>query len=314
MSPRILMMGTPDFAVPSLQALVREKYDVIGVVTQPDRPKGRKRILSPPPLKEEALKLGLTVYQPERLRDPEGIRQIRELAPDLIITAAYGQILPSEILDIPRFGCINVHASLLPRYRGGAPIHHALMAGEEETGVTIMYMVQQLDAGDMLAQRSIRIGADDDVATLHDKLSLLGAELLTELLPRLLKGKVTAVPQDQDQVTYAPNITRKDERIDWSRGAGDICDQIRGLRPWPVAFTTWQGEPLKIWKANKVDHRGQEEPGTILQADENGIVVVAGVGAVVLIELQPAGKKAMPVEQFVRGRRLKPGERLGDLS
>lgn len=314
MSPRILMMGTPDFAVPSLQALVREKYDVIGVVTQPDRPKGRKRILSPPPLKQEALKLGLTVYQPERLRNPEGIRKIRELAPDLIITAAYGQILPSEILDIPRFGSINVHASLLPRYRGGAPIHHALMAGEEETGVTIMYMVQQLDAGDMLAQRSIRIGADDDVGTLHDKLSLLGAELLTELLPRLLEGKVTAVPQDQEQVTYAPNITREDERIDWSRGAGDICDQIRGLRPWPVAFTTWQGEPLKIWKANKVDHRGQEEPGTILQADEKGIVVVAGVGAVVLTELQPAGKKAMSVEQFVRGRRLKPGERLGDLS
>lgn len=314
MSPRILMMGTPDFAVPSLQALVRQKYEVIGVVTQPDRPKGRKRILSPPPLKQEALKLGLTVYQPERLRDPEGIQKIQELAPDLIITAAYGQILPAEILNIPRFGCINVHASLLPRYRGGAPIHHALMAGEEETGVTIMYMVQQLDAGDMLAQRSLRIGTDDDVGTLHDKLSLLGAELLTELLPRLLKGQVTAVPQDQEQVTYAPNITRKDERIDWSRGAGDICDQIRGLRPWPVAFTSWKGEPLKVWKAKKVDHRGHEEPGTILQADENGIVVVAGVGAVVLTELQPAGKKVMPVEQFVRGRRMEPGERLGDLS
>lgn len=214
---RMVFMGTPDFAVPSLQTLVREGYRVAGVVTQPDRPRGRKRELTPPPVKVAAMELGLPVFQPERLRNPENVRRLLEWKPDLIVTAAYGQILPREILETPRYGCINVHASLLPKYRGGAPIHHALIRGEKETGVTIMYMVEALDAGDMLAHRSIPIEEADDVGTLHDKLARVGAQLLRETVPALLEGRVQPVPQDDSQATYAPNIRREDERIDWSR-------------------------------------------------------------------------------------------------
>ncbi|EGK13269.1 methionyl-tRNA formyltransferase [Kroppenstedtia eburnea] len=309
---RMVFMGTPDFAVPSLQTLVREGYRVAGVVTQPDRPRGRKRELTPPPVKVAAMELGLPVFQPERLRNPENVRRLLEWKPDLIVTAAYGQILPREILETPRYGCINVHASLLPKYRGGAPIHHALIRGEKETGVTIMYMVEALDAGDMLAHRSIPIEEADDVGTLHDKLARVGAQLLRETVPALLEGRVQPVPQDDSQATYAPNIRREDERIDWSRSAWELVNQIRGLRPWPVAFTLWKGKPLKIWRAEPVPGREAAAPGTVLSQTEEGVIVAAGEGGALCIqELQPAGKRRMTAAEFYRGRQMEPGEILG---
>jgi methionyl-tRNA formyltransferase len=309
---KVLFMGTPDFAVPSFEALVREGYNVIGVVTQPDRPKGRKQELTPPPVKVAAQKLGLPVYQPEKLRDPEAVEKVLSLGPDLIVTAAYGQILPEAILNAPKFGCINVHASLLPKYRGGAPIHHAIINGEKETGVTIMYMVKALDAGDIITQRSIPITEADHVGTMHDKLSLLGAELLTEILPPLLQGKVKAVKQEESQVTYAPNITREDEKIDWSRSAVKLWNQVRGLHPWPVAFTTWRDKPFKIWWAEPIAEHSPAKPGTVVRVDETGIFVATGNGLLLLKEVQPAGKRRMPVAEFVRGRQMTVGEQLGD--
>ncbi|MGF7086794.1 methionyl-tRNA formyltransferase [Kroppenstedtia sanguinis] len=309
---RIVFMGTPDFSVPSLQTLVAEGARVVGVVTQPDRPQGRKRELTPPPVKVAASELGLPVFQPERLRNPENVRQLLAWEPDLIVTAAYGQILPREILEAPGYGCINVHASLLPKYRGGAPIHHALIQGEKETGVTIMYMVEALDAGDMLTRRSIPIQAEDDVGTLHDKLAQVGAELLAETVPALVEGKVKPVSQDDSQATYAPNIRREDERIDWSRSALQLVNQIRGLRPWPVAFTLWKGEPLKIWRAEPASVRETAAPGTVLSQTQEGVLVATGEGgALRILELQPAGKRRMTAAEFSRGRQMEPGEILG---
>jgi methionyl-tRNA formyltransferase len=307
-------MGTPDFAVPSLRVLLEEKeqVEVIGVVTQPDRPKGRKKVLTPPSVKVEALNHDLPVFQPQKLRSEEGIRRVLELQPDLIVTAAYGQILPEPVLEAPKYGCINVHASLLPKYRGGAPIHHAIINGEKETGVTIMYMVKALDAGDMLLQRAIPITSEDNVGTMHDKLANLGAELLKEVLPSILDGTVQAVPQDDEQATFAPNITREDEKIDWKRSARELDCQIRGLCPWPVAYTMWKGKPFKIWKASVVNEETQDEPGTVIRLDADGIVVATGNGMLRLTEVQPSGKKPMSAKQFINGRQMKAGDRFGD--
>ncbi len=309
---RVVFMGTPDFAVPSLKTLVEEKYEVIAVVTQPDRPKGRKREKTPSPVKQVAVELGIPVYQPARLRKSEELQQIIDLKPDLIVTAAYGQILPKSLLDAPPLGCINVHASLLPKYRGGAPIHQALIDGEKVTGVTIMYMVEKLDAGDMIMQAEMPIGPEDHVGTMHDKLSQLGANLLREVLPRLIQGKVTPIPQDESQVTYAPNITREAEKIDWLRSAEQLFNQVRGLHPWPVAFTLWRGKPLKIWWAESLEETTTAAPGTVIEVKETGISVATGKGILVIKELQPAGKRRMKVEEFVRGRQMKVGERLGE--
>ncbi|SDW02227.1 methionyl-tRNA formyltransferase [Marininema mesophilum] len=309
---RIVFMGTPNFAVPSLKSLAEAGGNVVAVVTQPDRPRGRKRELTPSPVKQEAVELEIPVLQPERLRAPESLAKVLAFEPDLIVTAAYGQILPKSLLDVPRLGCINVHASLLPKYRGGAPIHHALIAGEKETGITIMYMVEALDAGDILSQSSIPIEESDDVGTLHNKLSVLGAELLLETIPDLLKGEIVARPQNTDEVTYSPNIRREDEEIHWQKSARQLTNQVRGLHPWPVAFTFWEGKPLKIWRAHELDEPVTQLPGTILRAGGDGIVVATGDGALVITELQPAGKKAMTAEQLLRGRPMKPGTRLGD--
>jgi methionyl-tRNA formyltransferase len=310
--PRIVFMGTPDFAVPSLHILMDKGYKVVGVITQPDRPVGRKRVLTPPPVKVAAEKMGLPVFQPERLREPEAVARFLEMEPDLVVTAAYGQLLPEEVLRAPKHGCINVHASLLPKYRGGAPIHHALINGEKETGVTIMYMVKELDAGDILSQQAIPITDEDDVGTLHDRLAKVGADLLVKTLPPLLEGTIQAIPQNPAEVTYAPNIRREDEKIDWNRPARDLFNQVRGLRPWPVAFTLWKGKPLKIWRALVLETEAVEPPGTVLRVDEAGVAVAAGENALLIKELQPAGKKRMTADQFARGRNMKPGERLGE--
>ncbi len=305
-------MGTPDFAVPSLEALIAEKYEVVAVVTQPDRPKGRKRELTPPPVKVAAQKHNIPVLQPEKLREREAVQSVLDLKPDLIVTAAYGQILPEEILKAPRWGCINVHASLLPKYRGGAPIHWAIMNGEKETGVTIMYMVKALDAGDMIAQRAVPISENDHVGTMHDKLSRVGADLLKEVLPRLINNEIQAVPQDESLATYAPNIRREDERMDWSRTAEELACQVRGLHPWPVAFTLWKGKPFKIWWAEPSKEPAEKTPGTVKRVEEGGIAVATGKGTLILKEVQPSGKKRMSVGEFVRGRQMEAGERLGD--
>lgn len=310
-------MGTPDFAVPSLRALIEGGYEIAAVVTQPDRPKGRKRVLTPPPIKEEAARFGIPVLQPEKLRHPDAVQALRELAPDLIVTAAYGQILPKSVLDIPQHGCINIHASLLPKYRGGAPIHYAVMRGEKVTGVTMMYMAEGLDTGDMIAKVEMPIGDEDTTGTMFDKLSLAGANLLKRTLPDLLAGRIVAMPQNDAEAVYSPNITREDERIDWSQSAEHIYNQVRGLNPFPGAFTTWNGEVLKIWACfnpcdQPIEQTRSALPGTVLRtADGEGIAVQTGSGLLRLKEIQPAGKKAMDIAQFLRGSSFPAGTVLG---
>lgn len=310
---RIVFMGTPDFAVPVLRMLVEERYNIIQVVTQPDRPKGRKRELTPPPVKVAALELGLPVYQPEKVRIPAEMQPIVDLKPDLIITAAFGQILPKALLDVPKYGCINVHASLLPKYRGGAPIHQAIIDGEQSTGVTIMYMVEALDAGDMIARRAIPITHKDHVGTMFEKLSVVGADLLQSVLPPLLRGEIQAIPQDENQVTFAPNIKREQELLDWNRTALQLYNQVRGMHPWPVAFTLWNGQPLKVWWAEPlVEEVSDQAPGTVVALQKDGIVVATGAGCLKLTDLQPAGKKRLTAEQLINGRQIHVGDRLGE--
>lgn len=299
---RILFMGTPDFAVSSLDALIEAGYNVIGVVTQPDRPVGRKQVLTPPPVKEAALRHGLAVLQPEKIKAEEALEEVLALAPDLIVTAAYGQILPKRLLEAPKFGCINVHASLLPKYRGGAPIHKAIVDGETESGVTIMYMVEALDAGDMLSKVVVPIEERDTVGLLHDKLAVAGSRLLLETVPRLLAGEIQPEAQDHSAATFAPNIKRADEKIDWSKSAEQIYNQVRGLNPWPVAFTTCAGKVWKLWWVEKLPEvNSGKEPGTIIAREEDGLVVACGSGAVKITELQPEGKKRMSALDFLRG-------------
>lgn len=313
---RVLFMGTPDFAVPSLRVLLDEGYDVIGVVTQPDRPKGRKRVLTPPPVKTVALERGIPVLQPERLRRPEAVDEVAALKPDLIVTAAYGQILPKAVLELPKFGCINVHGSLLPRYRGGAPIQYALLNGDAETGVTIMYMAEGLDTGDMISRVAVPITDEDTAGTLFDKLSREGAELLRRTLPELIAGTIQAVPQNDAEATYSPTLKREDERLDWSKPARELFNRIRGLNPWPVAYTEHNGEVLKVWAAKPPQASGQasssgSKPGTVLTVSGAGIEVEAGDGTLWLTEVQPAGRKAMDAAAFGRGGGIRVGDVLG---
>lgn len=311
---RIVFMGTPAFAVPSLNMLIAEQYDVVGVVTQPDRPAGRKRILTPPPVKETAISYNLPVCQPFKLRHPEAIAEVEALRPDLIVTAAYGQILPPRILDLPKHGCINVHGSLLPKYRGGAPIQRALMNGEKMTGITIMYMAEGLDTGDMISKAEVPITDEDTAGTLFERLSAVGADLLKQTLPDLIAGKLQAVPQIEEEATYAPNLTREDERILWDRTALELFNQIRGLHPWSGAFTMWNGEVFKIWQARKprpAKGSSSAAPGTVLRLSDAGIEVAAGQGTLTITHVQPAGKKMMTAADFARGGQMKEGTVLG---
>lgn len=305
-------MGTPDFSVPVLQQIISDGYEVIGVVTQPDRPVGRKKVLTPPPVKVEAEKHGIPVYQPEKIRNREELDPILALNPDLIVTAAFGQILPKELLDAPKFGCINVHASLLPELRGGAPMHYAILQGKEKTGITIMYMVEKLDAGDMLTQVEVPISETDTVGTLHDKLREAGAKLLSETLPKLLKGDLKGIPQREEDATFAYTIKREQEKIDWSKSGEDIYNHVRGLNPWPVAYTTYEDAVMKIWWVEKTKVNRVHEPGEIITLEEDGFVVATGSDtAVKIIELQPSGKKRMKATDFLRGTKLTVGDKLG---
>ncbi|MFI2857619.1 methionyl-tRNA formyltransferase [Paenibacillus sp. JSM ZJ436] len=307
---KIVFMGTPAFAVPSLNMLLAEGYSVVAVVTQPDRPQGRKKVLTPTPVKEAALAHGIPVLQPQRLRSPEAVAELARYEPDMIITAAYGQILPKEVLELPRLGCLNVHGSLLPKYRGGAPIQRCIINGETVTGITLMYMAEGLDTGDMIAKREVQILEQDTAGTLFEKLSQVGAELLKEQLPSLSAGKVQAEPQNEEDATYAPNLKREDEKIDWSRSALDIFNQIRGLVPFSGAFTLWDEAVFKVWSARveaEEGRGGDVEPGTVLKLDDRGIQVQTGRGVLSLETVQPSGKKAMEAAQFIRGTSLVPG-------
>ncbi|NHN28452.1 methionyl-tRNA formyltransferase [Paenibacillus sp. S3N08] len=307
-------MGTPEFAVPILQALLNYPgIEVVGVVTQPDRPVGRKRLLTPTPVKAEALRQGIPALQPERLRRLDSVEELRLLQPDLIVTAAYGQILPKSVLELPRLGCINIHASLLPKYRGGAPIHHAVMNGDAVTGVTIMYMAEGLDTGDMISRVELAIEDIDTTGSLFDKLSAAGAQLLLDTLPDLLAGRSEAEEQDNEAAVYSPNVSREQELIDWSKPALSIWNQVRGLNPRPGAYTIWDGEVLKVWSCAKPDKDEQvnDIPGTVVAANEEGIQVATGSGLLTIKELQPAGKKTMQAAQLVHGGRLSVGTVLG---
>ncbi|MGR3763810.1 methionyl-tRNA formyltransferase [Rossellomorea sp. NS-SX7] len=311
---KIVFMGTPDFSVPVLQSLLNAEYEVIAVVTQPDRPVGRKRVMTPPPVKAEAMKHGIPVYQPEKIRNQEDLDEILALNPDLIVTAAFGQILPNELLEAPKHGCINVHASLLPELRGGAPIHYSIIQGKKKTGVTIMYMVEKLDAGDMISQVEVEIEDKDHVGTLHDKLSAAGSKLLIDTLPDLLSGKLTPKKQDDSKATFARNIKREQEKIDWTKSGEEIYNHIRGMHPWPVAYTTLDGTVMKVWWGEKVNGTSST-PGEIIALHKDGFVVSTGnETAIKITDMQPSGKKRMSAVDYLRGAgaHLEEGMKLGD--
>ena len=301
-------MGTPAFACPTLQTLLDRKEQVIGVFTQPDRPKGRGQKLQPPPVKELALQHNIQVFQPPKVRAPEVIEQIRELKPDLIVVIAFGQILPKALLDIPPHGCVNVHASLLPRYRGAAPLNWCIVNGETETGVTTMLMDVGLDTGPMLLKRATPIDPDEDILSLHDRMSQLGADLLGETLDGLKAGSITPQPQDDSDTCYATLLKKEHGLIDWHKPAQEIHNLVRGLASWPGTVTLLDGQPLKLFRTAIGDRSGI--PGTVIAAGKNGIEVACGSGSLLIKELQAAGSKRMDTASFLAGHPLEPGTQL----
>ncbi len=306
---RIVFMGTPDFAVPSLQALIDAGHDVCAVYTQPDKPQGRKQILTAPPVKTLALEHDIPVFQPNTLKNEDEQARLRELAPEVIIVVAYGKLLPKAVLDIPPHGCINVHGSLLPRWRGAAPIQWAVIAGDEMAGVTTMQMAEGLDTGDMLLTYETKVGEKETAGELFDRLAQSGAELLTETLVKL--NDITPRPQDDAQSCYAHMLDKQMAVIDWSKSAHEIDCLIRGLNPWPIALTTLSGERLKVFAAEKA--AGNGEPGTVLEADpKKGLTVACGEGALRLTEIQLVGGKRMKATDFLRGHAIEVGTKLGD--
>lgn len=310
--PRTVFMGTPDFAVPCLQALVDAGYPIVGVYTQPDRPVGRKQVITPPPVKQLAESLGLPVFQPTKLRDGTVVAQLKELGTELIVVVAYGRILPKDILELPKYAAINVHASLLPKYRGAAPIQWAIANEETETGVTIMIMGEGLDTGPMLAKGALPIHADDTSATLFPQLSALGASLLVETLADWTAGKITPEIQDDSQATLAPIIEREHGLVDWQMSAARIWARGRGFTPWPGIHTYLGDKAIKLITAQPLDQAPPPvaEPGTIIDVSAGYVDVACGEGILRLLEVQPAGGKLMSAGDFARGCRLQPGDRL----
>jgi methionyl-tRNA formyltransferase len=296
-------MGTPAFSVPILEGMIEQGYRVLAVVTQPDHKVGRKRILIPSPVKDAALKHRLPVLQPEKITDSSEMDEILKLKPDLIVTAAFGQFLPEKLLQAPKFGAVNVHASLLPKHRGGAPVHYAIINGESETGISIIQMVKKMDAGDIIAQRSLPITEKDNVGTMFEKLSLLGRDLLIETLPAYLEGKVKPVPQSEDAATLSPNITRAQEQIDWQKEAKAINNQIRGMYPWPIAYTIYDDLRIKLHKATVIEtETTTQKPGTVAKQTKKELWVAAGKGSILqLDEVQPAGKGKLKIVDFLNG-------------
>ena len=307
---RIVFMGTPEFAVPILDALTRTSHNIVGIYTRADQPAGRGKQLQPSPIKQLAAARGLPISQPPTLRQPDYIAQLRDLAPDVIIVAAYGLLLPRDVLTIPPRGCINTHASLLPRHRGAAPIIAAILAGDAETGITLMQMDEGLDTGPILAQRAIPIDDDDTTGTLTPKLANLATELLSETLPRILAGEIVPQPQDHARATMFKQIKKEEGLIDWTRPATEIARRVRAFNPWPSAFTFWNGVQLRILCAGAADAKSNLEMGRVVPLGKE-IAVTSANGVLILREVQLAGKRAMKIEEFLRGQREFVGSSLG---
>jgi len=307
-SLRIIFFGTPEFAVPSLEALLAAGEEVVAVVTQPDRPKGRGRKLCPPPVKVLAESHRIPVLQPTKVRTPEFVESLAAFKPDLGLVTAYGRILVQDVLDLPTYGCINVHGSLLPKYRGAAPVQWAVLNDEEIAGVTIMQMDAGLDTGDILLPGSVAVSADDTSATLAVKLAKLGGELLVEALARLRRGELDPIKQDDSQATLAPLLKKEDSPIDWQRGARQISAQIRGLDPWPLASTTYQGKRLRLFRPQVVSEEAQAAPGTIIKADKKGLLIATGDGCLLVQEIQRDGSRRMAVASFLQGHKISCGD------
>lgn len=310
---RIVFMGTPDFAVGSLAALAEcGKYEIVGVVTQPDRPKGRGNKMLMTPVKEYALSKGYEVYQPQKVKTPEFVQILRDMQPDLIVVAAFGQFLSQEILSMPKYGCINVHASLLPKYRGAAPIQYAIIKGESESGVTIMQMDIGMDTGAMLDKVVVPIGVNTTMGELHDELKVKGAELLLTVIEKIEAGTVVAEPQNNDEATYATLLDRSMERIVWTKSAQEVHNLIRGFNPAPSTFTKLpNGKSLKIWCSRMTDKNTTAVPGTVIELSKHSFFVACGSGVLEITEVQPESKKRMPAQVFINGRGVQVGDVLG---
>ncbi|MFA5535679.1 MAG: methionyl-tRNA formyltransferase [Bacillota bacterium] len=308
----LVFLGTADFAVPCLKAVCRAGHRVVGVVTQPDRPSGRGKKINYNPVKKAALALELNILQPESIKKPAAVAEITALKPELLVVVAYGQLLPGELLGIAPLGCINVHASLLPKYRGGAPIHRAILAGETETGVTTMHVSESLDAGDIILQAKTKVDSASTVGELHDILAEKGAELLLKTINLLATGVAPRIAQDHNKASYAPLLTKTDEKINWGTSAFNIVNLIRGMDPWPGAFSFWKGKNLKIWNGEIVYLDGsQAQPGEIIAASQEGILVAAANDTAVLVkELQLQGKKRLSAKEFLNGNPMIAGEKL----
>lgn len=308
---RVVFMGTPDFAVETLEALIRSEHQIEAVVTQPDKPKGRGKAVQFPPVKEVALREGLTIYQPRRVRDPEFIKILKEKNPDVIVVVAFGQIIPQEIIDLPRYGCINVHGSLLPKYRGAAPIQWAVIDGEKESGVTTMQMDAGLDTGDMLLKTVVPLEEKETGGSLFQKLSKAGAELLLRTLKGLEENSLTPEKQGESTTPYAKMLTKEMGRIDWRQDASVIERLIRGLNPWPSAYTYLDGKTLKIWQAAAEEGDTEEQPGIVTEVNKKELKVQTGKGILSLKEVQLEGKKRMETDAFLRGNAVERGTVLG---
>ncbi|MCQ4022592.1 MULTISPECIES: methionyl-tRNA formyltransferase [unclassified Ruminococcus] len=302
---RVVFMGTPDFAVPCLEALINADYDVIGTFTQPDKPKGRGYTLAPPPVKVTALEHNIPVFQPKTLKDGDALNILKELAPDCIVVVAYGKILPKAILDLPKYGCINVHASLLPKYRGAAPIQWSVLNGEAETGVTSMYMDEGLDTGDMIMKRSCKIDENETAGQLHDKLSQLGASIIVDTLTALENGTAKREKQNDSDSCYSPMLDKSLCQINWSDTAKQVHNKVRGLSPWPVAIASINGKKVKIHQTRLSDKQGT--PGEIIATSP--LTVACGCGSVIIDELQLEGKKRMDSQSFLNGHKLNIGDK-----
>ena len=305
---KLIFMGTPDFAVPCLESLIDAGHEIAAVFTQPDKPVGRKQVLTPPDVKVCALNRGLTVYQPASMRDGTALEIIRTIDPEAIVVAAYGKILPKEILDYPRYGCINVHGSLLPKYRGAAPIQWSVINGDAETGVTIMQMNEGVDTGDILFSRAIPIGIDDTAESMFEKLAALGGEMIVEALDKIGRGELTAEKQDESLATYAPMLNKELSLIDWKKSGVSVHDLIRGLYSWPIAYTMYRNKKLRIFRSSPCDKCG--EAGSVISLDP--LTVACGEGSVVILELQIEGKKRMDAKTFLVGHRLCIGDKIGE--
>ena len=311
---KILFMGTPDFAVPTLEALIENGYEICGVVTQPDKPRGRHYTLTPPPVKQAAMAHGIPFYQPSTLRDEAFADLLAALDPEMIVVVAYGKLLPKNVLDYPHFGCVNLHGSLLPAYRGAAPMQRAIIAGEKKTGVTTMYMAEGLDTGDMLEKAEIPIGEEDDFETVHDKLAQLGAELTVSTVTKLCMGILHGTPQSEEGASYAAKIEKEDCRLDFTRSAEELHDLIRGLCPMPLAYTTLGGRILKIVSSKVLCHTKKNLgiPGSVISLDDGMIAVECGASILGITALIPEGKKQMSAAAFINGRGVAKGDILGE--